>query len=123
MKALFGELVNQSIFASWLICAVLVLRIVLKKLPRQFFVLLWMMVGIRLIFPFSLESAFSLIPSRQALTALSAPKGTFVGTANDIANIPAAEQAANIASSPAFSATKSQSADFFEFGRWFLPLV
>lgn len=123
MKALFWELVNQSIFASWLICAVLVLRIVLKKLPRQFFVLLWMMVGIRLIFPFSIESAFSLIPSRQALTALSAPKGTFVGTANDIANIPAAEQAANIASSPAFSATKSQSADFFEFGRWFLPLV
>lgn len=63
MTALFLQIVNLSIAASWLIAAVLLLRLLLKKAPRWISVLLWGIVAIRLVCPFSIESALSLLPS------------------------------------------------------------
>lgn len=65
MENIFLHLINLSISASWLILAVILLRFLLKKSPKWSTCVLWMLVGIRLIFPFSLESVFSLIPSKQ----------------------------------------------------------
>ena len=65
MNELFLKLINMSISASWLILAVLILRLILKKAPKWVNVLLWGMVAIRLICPFSFESALSLIPSAE----------------------------------------------------------
>ena len=67
MEELFLTLVNLSLTASWLVLAVLVLRLLLRKAPRWSFCLLWGLVALRLMFPFSLESSFSLIPSAQPL--------------------------------------------------------
>ena len=55
----------MSISASWLVVAVLILRLVLKKAPKWVNVLLWGIVAVRLICPFSFESALSLIPSAE----------------------------------------------------------
>ena len=65
MSDLFLKIVNMSISASWLIFAVLILRLVLKKAPKWVNVLLWGIVAVRLICPFSFESALSLIPSAE----------------------------------------------------------
>lgn len=67
MTGLFLKIINMSLTASWLVLAVLVLRPVLKKAPKWVNVLLWGLVGIRLVCPFSIESALSLIPSTETL--------------------------------------------------------
>ena len=67
MNVLFLKIINMSISASWIVLAVLILRIVLKKAPKWVSVLLWGIVAIRLICPFSFESALSLIPSAETI--------------------------------------------------------
>ena len=76
MTEFFLNVVNMSISASWLVCAVLLLRLLLKKAPKWMNVLLWGIVAVRLICPFSFESVLSLIPSSQTINpeiALNAP--------------------------------------------------
>ena len=68
MADLFLKIVNMSISASWIVLAVLLLRIVLKKAPKWINCILWGIVGLRLIMPLSLESVFSLIPSPQTIS-------------------------------------------------------
>ena len=68
MNELFLKIINMSISASWLILAVLILRLVLKKAPKWVNVLLWGIVAVRLAFPFSIESALSLIPSAETIS-------------------------------------------------------
>ena len=75
MNVLFLKIINMSISASWLVMAVLILRLVLKKAPKWVNVLLWGIVAVRLICPFSFESALSLIPSAETFPekAISGP--------------------------------------------------
>ena len=68
MSELFLEIVNRSIAASWIVIAILILRFCLKKAPKWVNVLLWGIVAVRLIFPFSIESALSLIPSAETVS-------------------------------------------------------
>ena len=65
MNELFLKIINMSISTNWLVLAVLILRFVLKKAPKWVNVLLWGIVAVRLICPFSFESALSLIPSAE----------------------------------------------------------
>ena len=62
MAAVFLKLLNLSISASWLVLAVLVLRLISKRAPKWVNVLLWGIVALRLMLPFSVESALSLSP-------------------------------------------------------------
>lgn len=62
MDNIFLKLVHMSITASWLVLAVLLLRLLLKKAPKWISCLLWVLVAVRLISPLSIESEFSLIP-------------------------------------------------------------
>ena len=68
MSEAFLKLVNMSISAGWLVLAVLALRFILKKAPKWVNVLLWGIVALRLICPFSIESALSLIPSQETIS-------------------------------------------------------
>lgn len=68
MAAIFLKLLNLSISASWLVLAVLVLRLVSKRSPKWMNVLLWGIVALRLVLPFSIESALSLIPSAETVS-------------------------------------------------------
>lgn len=67
MEALFLKLFNMSITAGWIVLAVAILRLLLKKAPKAVTVFLWALVGVRLICPFSFESVLSLIPSGEPI--------------------------------------------------------
>lgn len=67
MTTLFINLLNRSITAGWIVLAVMILRILLRKMPKRFTCMLWALVGVRLLLPFSVESIFSLIPSAKTL--------------------------------------------------------
>lgn len=68
MEALFLKISHMSVVAGWVILAVILLRILLRKAPRAISCILWALVGIRLVFPISYESQFSLIPDRAILS-------------------------------------------------------
>ncbi len=70
MDAVFLKLLNISIQAGWLVLAVLALRLVLgrTRVPKSVRVLMWGLVGLRLVLPFSVESVLSLVPSRETLS-------------------------------------------------------
>jgi len=69
METIFLEIVNMSVAASWLIMAVILLRMILKKAPKIINYLLWALVGFRLICPYTIESVLSLIPSAETVPA------------------------------------------------------
>ena len=66
MEKLFLTVLNLSVTASYLVVAVIVARWLLRKTPKSIVCYLWLLVGIRLICPFSVESAFSLLPKQPA---------------------------------------------------------
>ena len=68
MTELFLKLLNMGLSATWLILAVLLLRLVLKKAPKWVNPLLWGVVALRLVLPFSIESALSLIPRGEVIS-------------------------------------------------------
>ncbi|OUN85958.1 M56 family metallopeptidase [Gemmiger sp. An50] len=67
MNELFLKVLNTSISASWLVLAVLILRFLLRRVPKWISVLLWGLVAVRLLLPFSIQSVLSLIPSAETL--------------------------------------------------------
>lgn len=91
MSAVFIKIFNLGITAGWIVLAVLLLRPLLKRAPKWINCLLWGIVGLRLIFPFSLESIFSLIPSAEPLpediTFTETPEiNSGIGVLNDTVN-------------------------------------
>lgn len=69
MTAIFIKILNMSIAASWLALAVILLRLLLKRGPKWILCLLWGLVGLRLVMPFTFESGISLIPSAEVIPA------------------------------------------------------
>ena len=67
MEGVFIKLLNLSIQASILIVVVLLLRFILNKSPKWMKCLLWALVAIRLVCPFSIESIFSLAPDAEVV--------------------------------------------------------
>ena len=63
MGEVLVKLLNMSIAASWLILAVCLLRVLMKRAPRWIICALWGLVAFRLICPVAIESEISLIPS------------------------------------------------------------
>lgn len=62
MVKLFQEVVARGISAGWLVLAILVLRLLLHRGPKWVCPLLWGLVGVRLVMPFSIKSPLSLLP-------------------------------------------------------------
>lgn len=67
MTTVFIKLLNMSIAASWLVLAVMLLRIILKNAPKWIRCVLWGLVAVRLICPISIDSIFSLLPSAETI--------------------------------------------------------
>lgn len=67
MESLFLKILNMSINASWIVLFVLILRFILKKAPKNFRVILWALVAVRLVCPYSFESVLSLLPSAETI--------------------------------------------------------
>ncbi len=68
MSDFFLSVINMSISAGWIVIAVLVLRLLLKKAPKWITVLLWGIVALRALCPFTVESVLSLIPSAETVS-------------------------------------------------------
>lgn len=68
MEAVFLKLVNMSITASWLVLAIIAVRLIFTRTPKWILCLLWGLVAFRLICPFSIESSMSLIPDAEPLS-------------------------------------------------------
>ena len=68
MSEIFLKIINMSISASYIVLAVLLLRLLLKKAPKWITVVLWGIVAVRLVCPVSIESVLSLIPSSEVVS-------------------------------------------------------
>lgn len=62
MESIFTSILSTSISAGFMVLDVAAIRILFRKMPKSFRCFLWMLVGIHLLFPFSIESAFGLLP-------------------------------------------------------------
>ena len=69
MDAVFFKMLNMSISATWVVLAVLLARLLLRKAPKWARALLWAAVGLRLVLPEIPVSDLSLIPSAQTIPA------------------------------------------------------
>ena len=107
MSELFLKLVNQSISASWLIAAILVLRLLLKRAPRWSQMLLWGIAAVRLLLPFSIESALSLLPSAETVS----PSILLDPTPTVHTGIPAVNSVVNPALARSFTPSPAASAN------------
>lgn len=89
MGNIFLKLFNMGLTASSLILAVMVFRVVLRRAPRWIFCLLWGLVAFKLVCPFSIESAFSLVPSSEPLPGQIMTENTFyVDTGIELVDAP-----------------------------------
>lgn len=68
MGEIFSNLLNISVIAIYIILATVLVRAIFRNMPRKYLCLLWGITGLRLVLPFSIESALSLIPSRETFT-------------------------------------------------------
>ena len=68
MSEIFLTVFNMSISAGWIVLAVLLLRLLLRRAPKWIAVLLWGVVAIRLVCPIAIESVVSLIPSAETIS-------------------------------------------------------
>ncbi|MBE6738548.1 MAG: M56 family metallopeptidase [Ruminococcaceae bacterium] len=71
MANIFLTILNISITASYIALAALVLRLLLKRNPKWITCILWALLAIRLLVPFSFESKLSLIPSAEPVKSQS----------------------------------------------------
>ncbi len=62
METLFQNVLTASFHGSIVIAAVLILRLFLRKTPKKFLCLLWLLAGLRLLMPFEIKSELSLQP-------------------------------------------------------------
>ena len=67
MSDFFIKICNLSLTAGWIVLILLLLRPLLRKAPRWIVCLMWGIVAARLLFPFSFESVFSLLPNNQPI--------------------------------------------------------
>ena len=84
MGAVFLKVLNMSITAGWFILAVLCIRLLFRKIPKWMNCLLWGVVAIRLICPFSIESPFSILSSTEPIKSSAVVEGE---VRNDIPSI------------------------------------
>ena len=72
MSELFQNVLTASFHGSIVILAVLLLRLVLKKTPKKFLCMLWLLAGIRLLMPFEIRSDLSLQPQMEEVPQIQA---------------------------------------------------
>ncbi len=67
MNLVFTKIVNMSISAGILISAVILIRLLSKKIPRKIFIIVWILVMIRLVCPVSFSNTLSPVPGEFCL--------------------------------------------------------
>ena len=104
MTALFNHILNTGITAGILVLVVVLLRFLLKKAPKYVNVLLWGIVALRLVMPFSIESSLSLVPKTDWIASEKPP----VSVNSPESNIGGAESPDFIIDNPAPTQTPTE---------------
>jgi len=106
MDQLFITVLDMSLKASWVILAILLIRLFLKKAPRKYAYVLWSVVGFRLLCPVSFQAVFSLFHIFSRETPAIPQEIGFMAHPAVQTGIPVVSQAVN-ASLPAAAPTAS----------------
>lgn len=110
MGDIFLKLLNMSITANWLILAVLCVRLLFRKMPKWVNCILWGIVAIRLMVPFSVESEFSLQPSAEPIKSSTIVEGEILSYMPSIdSNLSMVEDVVNPILMENFAYDKSES--------------
>lgn len=104
MIAVFNALYEISIGALWLIGAVIIARLILRRAPKWTRLILWALVAVRLVMPFTPESPFGLIPSAVTQESPVAEGGAPVGEPTAVPDVQAVTGEAETMPTPAVSA-------------------
>lgn len=86
MEQIFFSVLHMSLITSYVIICLLIVRFLMKKAPKIFSYLLWSVVFLRLVCPFSFESNISLIPKQVSKQAIETTVFQNINTAGNINN-------------------------------------
>lgn len=103
---IFSALLNRAVAATLLILAVCVYRALSPKAPKWSRLFLWALAGLRLCLPFSIRSAWSLVPSEKILDYETAQ---YAAKPEITSGIAALNRAVNPAFGESFAATPAAS--------------
>ncbi|MCM1283330.1 MAG: M56 family metallopeptidase [Muribaculaceae bacterium] len=95
MEAFIFQLFRLSITGTWMIITVLIIRQLFRSAPKRIICLLWCLVGLRLILPFSLESRLGLLPAElpwSLMTESAFKQGNSPGSGQAVAGDSAANK-------------------------------
>ena len=118
MQDFFLGLLNKSIAAGWLVLAVIVLRLALKKAPKWIMGVFWAFVAVRLICPFSFESMLSVLPKADAIPQELITAGSSAAGGGDL---PLLSQEENASGSPVSAGEAGT--DLLQIILFFAPMV
>ena len=79
MQNIFYNMVDISVAAVWLILAVIILRAIFQKAPKFVCNIMWLLVAVRLIFPFKIESKIGVVPQID-IESIEVPKVNITDT-------------------------------------------
>ena len=79
LTATFEQLLSMALTALPVMAVVLAVRWLLKKAPKKYAYLLWLVVAFRLVCPAALESPVGIIQTEEAGRQLSKMTDTYVG--------------------------------------------
>lgn len=78
MSDVLMKLFNMSIAASWIVLVILILRVILKGIPKWLNCILWGLAGVRLVLPVSFVSDLSLLPSAETVSEPLYYRGPYI---------------------------------------------
>ena len=96
MEDLFANILNQSISASWLILAVILVRVCMKRTPKSLRYVLWALVAVRLLCPVFIESSWSLVPDIEIFSKESADTYFNSAAVEDLEDLDASDKIVEI---------------------------
>lgn len=117
---IFSALLNRAVAATLLLLAVCVYRALSPKAPKWSRLFLWALAGLRLCLPFSIRSAWSLVPSEKILDYETAQ---YAAKPEITSGIAALNQAVNPAFGESFAATPAASANPLQIWMHFAGIV
>ncbi len=119
MNGIFLSLLENGITAGWLVLAVLVLRVLLKRAPKWAVCLLWLPVGLRLMWPYEIESPVSLVPDTKPVL------DTLQTQLTKAADTTIVEEVAQPMTAPQFPMVSAPATDLWEIlaGIWFIGMA
>lgn len=103
MAEIFRRLLNLSIGATWVVGAVVLVRLLAAKAPKWIRVILWGLVALRLVFPINLQSGLSMVPVSEPIAPVQLTVSPDIPKAS--VSLPLAEPGATL---PPATQTNSQ---------------